>query len=276
MPMTYPIMLTVAGSDSGGGAGIQADLKTASALGVYAATTITAVTAQNTAGVDGIQPILPDIVGSQIDAVFSDIAPTVVKLGMLFSSEIIHVVANRLEHYKPAYIIADPVMISTSGSKLLSDDAIEAMEKRIIPLATILTPNRMEAEHLSGIRIGNYVDICQAASRISEFGCKYVLMKGGHFDSLQMTDYLFDNDKLVHQFPAPAIATNNLHGTGCTLSSAIAANLALGHSVVDSVALAKDFVQKAIVAGKDISIWKGHGPLNHLFAPVPLHPIQKK
>lgn len=266
----YPVVLSIAGSDSSGGAGIQADIKAMSAIGTFAATAITAITAQNTTGVSGIQGIDPQIVGQQIDAVFTDIHPKAVKIGMLFSKDIINTVAERLSYYKPEHIVLDPVMISTSGSKLIADDAIESMISQLVPLATVLTPNRFEAELLAGIKIDSYVQIEEAANRIIRLGCKSVLIKGGHFSNDEMTDYLFSENGLEATFPGKFVGTKNTHGTGCTLSSAIAAYLALGKPLNEAVSSAKSYLQAALENGADVSIGSGHGPLNHFLNPQKL------
>nr|CDL66817.1 unnamed protein product [uncultured bacterium] len=197
MLMNYIVVLSIAGSDSSGGAGIQADIKTMSAIGVFATTAITAITAQNTTGVTAIQGISPDVVVAQIDAVFTDMPPAAVKIGMLFSAEIANVVANRLRYHRSANIILDPVMVSTSGSKLIADDAIETIKRDLFPIAEILTPNRFEAELLSGVKLSSPKHCGEAAAKILEFGGKYVLIKGGHFDGKKMIDYLFDRNGIA-------------------------------------------------------------------------------
>lgn len=269
----YPIVLSIAGSDSSGGAGIQADIKTMSAIGVFATTVITAITAQNTTGVTAIQGISPDIVGKQIEAVFSDLHPKAVKIGMLFSKEIIEVVASNLERYKPRHIILDPVMISTSGSRLISEDAIDTLLNRLFPIATVITPNKMEAEYLAGISINGIEDISNVAKQILSYGGNAVLIKGGHFDCHTMTDYLIDKDGNVKLFHGNFIQTDNTHGTGCTLSSAIASYLALDLSLPSAIDYAKKYLQAALENGADISTGYGHGPLNHFHNPQKLQII---
>lgn len=272
--MKYPTVLSIAGSDSGGGAGIQADIKTMSAIGVFATTAITAITAQNTLGVTGIQGIDPEIVGKQIDAVFSDLKPVAVKIGMLFSKEIIQTVTDRLRFYAPQHIVLDPMMISTSGSKLISDDAIETLCRDLMPLASVVTPNRFEAQHIAGISILDHTSTVEAARRILKSGCRYVLIKGGHFSDAAMTDHLFAADTLEeHCYNGRFIDTQNTHGTGCTLSSAIASYLALGHPMTEAVRLAKQYLQSGLEAGADVRTGEGHGPLNHFFNPQKLRKI---
>ena len=268
--MKYPVVLSIAGSDSSGGAGIQADLKTMSALGVFGSTAITAITAQNTVGVNAVQGVAPDVVAAQIDAVFSDLHPDAVKIGMLFSSDIVEVVSQRLAYWKPRWIVLDPVMISTSGCKLIADDAIEALLKKLMPMASILTPNRAEAAHIAGMEMTTADDVNEVAQRILSLGCNAVLMKGGHFSDGAMTDRLYLSDGSCHEYKGRHVDTANTHGTGCTLSSAIASHLALGHSLPDAVAAAKDYLQHALEAGANVEIGAGHGPVNHFFDPQKL------
>lgn len=271
--MKYPIALTIAGSDSSGGAGIQADVKTMSALGVFATTAITAVTVQNTVGVTAVQAITPDVVAGQIDAVFSDLGVDAVKIGMLFSREIIDAVADRLTYWHPRWVVLDPVMISTSGCPLISEDAVEALTTRLLPLASVLTPNRAEARKLAGIEIDSPEAMNEAAKRILAKGCRAVLMKGGHFDDEAMTDRLYEADGSCHEFRGKKVESRNTHGTGCTLSSAIAAHLALGNTLPDAVAGAKAYLQAALEAGADVTVGGGHGPVNHFFDPQKLKTI---
>lgn len=269
----YPSALTIAGSDSSGGAGIQADLKTFSSLGVYGMTAITAITAQNTMGVNSVLGITPEMVAAQIDAVFEDITVDAVKLGMLFSQEIIDVIATKLAEYKPKNIVLDPVMISTSGHRLISEGAIDSLISKLIPMATIITPNRHEAELLSGISIENEKDIHRVGAKILADGAKAVLIKGGHFEGTVMTDYLFTSDKVL-EFSGAFIDTVNTHGTGCTLSSAIAAFLAQGLPLRVAVGNAKGYLENGLKAGADIKVGNGHGPLNHLHDPIKIHTIK--
>ena len=271
--MKYPVALTIAGSDSSGGAGIQADIKTMSAIGVYATSAITAITAQNTTGVSAIQGISPEIVTAQIDAVFTDINPSVVKIGMLYSEEIIMSVAEKLRLYKPKYIILDPVMISTSGSTLISPSAIETMKRELFPLSTVITPNKAEAEHLSGIEIKDTTSMNDSAKTILSYGGLYVLIKGGHFEDATMTDYLYNKSGLVESYKGHFVNTRNTHGTGCTFSSAIAAYLSLGKDVGNAIRIAKQYLQSALEQGSNIDAGHGHGPVNHFFNPEKLKTI---
>lgn len=270
----YPAALTIAGSDSGGGAGIQADIKTFSALGVYGASVITSVTAQNTQGVRGIQPISPEILKGQLDAVFEDITFDAVKIGMLHNKTAAEMVVEAIDTYSPCPIILDPVMISTSGNKLLQDDAIDIIVRELFKRTSLVTPNIDEAEFLSGMKITSEKDMHLAADRLLASGCRGVLIKGGHLKGDTMTDLLFTPDLPPVRLSTATIATGNGHGTGCTLSSAIAAYMALGNDLAEAVRLAKTYITEAIQAGKEVRTGHGHGPLNHFFAPVPLVKIK--
>lgn len=269
----YPVALTIAGSDSGGGAGIQADIKTFSSLGVFGATAITAVTAQNTKGVRCIQAISPDILAGQIEAVRDDFMVDAIKIGMLNNQEAVELVADILPTFGNIPMILDPVMISTSGCKLLEDDAIRSIEERLFPIATLLTPNIPEAEFLSGIKINNENDIYSAARIIFGKGCSSLLIKGGHIKGERMVDRLFIKGEEPIALTSPTVETFNTHGTGCTLSSAIAAFMALGNGLHDAVSMAKEYINSALDAGSDVHIGEGHGPLNHFFSPSKLHKI---
>lgn len=251
--------LSIAGSDSIGGAGIQADIKTMISNGVYAMTVITAVTSQNTLGVSGIFPLTSQFVEQQIDSVFTDIIPNAVKTGMLFSEDIIVSVAEKLKFYKAENIVCDPVMVSTSGSKLIDENAVSAVKKYLFPISALVTPNIPESEALSGIHITNADTMLLAAKMISEnFGCA-VLLKGGH--CMENADDLLYSDGTERWFRAEKINNSNTHGTGCTLSSAIAANLAKGYDIEKAVEYAKKYITGAINAGLDIG--RGNGSLDH-------------
>ena len=253
--------LTIAGSDSSGGAGIQADIKTMLCNGVYAMSAVTALTAQNTTGVTGIQETALDFLRAQLDAVFTDIFPDAVKIGMAASAPLIEVIAERLSFYKAAHIVADPVMVSTSGSRLLDADAVDVLKERLFPLAEILTPNIPEAEVLSGQKIRSSSDMTDAAARIGEtYGCA-VLLKGGH--SLNDADDLLYRNGDIRWFYGKRIDNPNTHGTGCTLSSAIAANLAKGYDLDTAVERAKDYLSGALEAMLDLG--RGSGPVDHGF-----------
>lgn len=277
--MRYYTALTIAGSDSCGGAGIQADIKTMSALGVYATSAITAITVQNTMGVYAIQKVEPDIVKGQIKAVMDDIQPDAIKIGMVNDAETIHAIAEALQRtqQKPFHLVIDPVMVSTSGSRLMQADALDVFIQELLPFATLLTPNVPEAEILAGMKIKNVDNIRLAATKIVELGCNNVLIKGGHFEGKEKTDYLFEKEEETrHQegvryhetaYLGETICTRNTHGTGCTLSSAITSYLARGYNMPTAIASAKKYLSDAIYAGKDVEIGKGHGPVNHFHAP---------
>lgn len=268
----YHTVLTIAGSDCSGGAGIQADIKTISALGCYAASAITAVTVQNTCGVSAIHPIPAEYVKSQIEAVMTDIKPEAVKIGMINDVEIVRAIASSIKTYRPKFVVFDPVMVSTSGCKLIEDKAIEAIKNELIPLSTIITPNLKEAIVLTGDNISHAGSMIEAGRKILNYGCHSVLVKGGHLDGDDMCDVLCINgDSNPYTFTARKIDSHNTHGTGCTLSSAIATNLALGYTLQEAVNRAKEYVYKGIFTGKDIHIGNGHGPLNHFHTPVPMH-----
>lgn len=266
MSRTYPRVLTIAGSDSGGGAGIQADLKTIAAHGCHGASVITALTAQNTLGVTGILAVPVDFVTAQMDAVLGDIGADAVKIGMLFSPELIRTVARGLKRHGARTVVLDPVMVAQSGDKLLQDEAIEALKSELIPLATLITPNLPEASVLLGRDIATTDQAQQAARDLAALGCENVLVKGGHLESGDSDDSLFLGSKCrIVTLAGARIRTRNTHGTGCTLSSAIAANLALGEDVEGAVRKAKEYISGAIAAGEDYRIGQGHGPVHHFF-----------
>ena len=262
----YRKVLTIAGSDSGGGAGIQADLKTFSAIGCYGMSVITALTAQNTRGVNGIHPIPPAFAVEQIDAVLDDIGADAVKIGMLYSAELIEAVAVALKKHRAQKIVLDPVMVAQSGDKLLQDDAVEAVKAYLMPLAEVVTPNLPEAEVLTGKTIQSRQDVESAARALAKHGSRSILIKGGHGNDSQSTDllYLAGEDRLVW-LTAERIQTRNKHGTGCTLSSAIAAYLARDHKIESAVQKAKAYMNQAIAAGAAYKIGNGHGPVHHFF-----------
>ncbi|MDO5155933.1 MAG: bifunctional hydroxymethylpyrimidine kinase/phosphomethylpyrimidine kinase [Eubacteriales bacterium] len=254
--------LSIAGSDSSGGAGIQADIKTMMANGVYAMTAITALTAQNTTGVVDILNATPDFLGKQLDCIFTDIYPDAVKIGMVSDKELILVIAEKLKQYEAKHIVLDPVMVATSGSKLMADEALEALTTHLIPLAEVITPNIPEAEILSGMKITNAEDMVAAAKSISETYHCHVLLKGGHKTN-DANDLLY-RDSSYEWFYGERIDNPNSHGTGCTLSSAIASNLAKGKSLSESVKNAKAYISGALGAMLDLG--KGSGPMNHGYA----------
>lgn len=253
--------LTIAGSDSCGGAGIQADIKTMSMNGVYAMSAITALTAQNTTGVTGIMEVTPEFLQLEIDAVFEDIRPDAVKIGMVASAALIDTIARRLAFYEAKNIVVDPVMVATSGARLISEDAVSVLIEKLLPLATVVTPNIPEAELLSGLSIQNKDDMIQVAKKISsDFSCA-VLLKGGH--SINDANDLLCYEDTLEWFEGKRIDNPNTHGTGCTLSSAIASNLAKGCSLSESIKNAKEYITGALAAMLDLG--KGSGPMNHGF-----------
>lgn len=263
MARTRPVCLTIAGSDSGGGAGIQADIKAMQANGTFAASVITAVTAQNTVAVTGAVDLSLDIIAKQIDAVCSDIDVAATKTGMLSSASIIELVSERIRRYELHPLVVDPVMISKSGFTLLADDAIEALVERLLPLADVVTPNAHEAERLASIQVVTEEDARQAARRIHGMGARSVLVKGGHLESSSdAVDVLFDGNDF-HEFRSERLDSRNTHGTGCTYASAIAANLARGHDLVEAIRRAKEYVTEAIRHG--LAIGSGHGPTDHFY-----------
>lgn len=256
--------LTIAGSDSGGGAGIQADLKTFAALGVYGMSALTAITAQNTVGVQGVFELPADFVGLQIDSVVTDIGVDAVKTGMLANAEIIAVVAAKVREHDLPNLVVDPVMVAKSGDALLREDARETLVRELIPLAKVLTPNLHEARALSGIEIESLEEMREAARAIHELGAQNVVVKGGHLPgSGESVDILYDGRDFI-EFTAPRIETRNTHGTGCTFASAIAAELAKGKSVPEAVRAAKEFI--TIALRHSLPLGRGHGPTNHFAA----------
>ena len=258
---SIPTAMTIAGSDSGGGAGIQADLKTFAALGVYGTSVLTAITAQNTVGVTAVHEIPTDIIAAQIQAIMADIGADAVKTGMLSSTAIVCLVAEELERQRIALLVVDPVMVAKSGDALLQEEAIEALRTRLLPLAAVVTPNIPEAEALTGLKITGSADMRRAAELILRMGARSVVVKGGHRQG-PATDLFYDGSRF-QEFTAPRIDTRNTHGTGCTFASAVAAGLARGMEVIDAVALAKEYVTEAI--RRAFPLGQGHGPLNHFY-----------
>ena len=261
-----PIALTIAGSDCSGGAGIQADLKTFAALGVYGASAITALTAQNTRGVTGIHLVPPDFVTAQIDAVFADLAVKAVKIGMVAQRTTIDAIADALQRWAPAAIVLDPVMVATSGDRLLAPEAVSALRTRLIPMAAILTPNLPEAAALLDEKVAtSEAGIEAQGRRLLALGCPAVLIKGGHGEGRDSVDYLVSNSGTL-ALSAPRSPTRNTHGTGCSLSSAIAARLAKGDDLKTAVRAAKAWVSAAIAEADRFSVGQGHGPIHHFHA----------
>jgi hydroxymethylpyrimidine/phosphomethylpyrimidine kinase len=261
--MTIPIALTIAGSDPSGGAGIQADLKTFAALGVYGASVVTALTAQNTRGVTGIHQVPSEFVTAQMDAVFSDLDVKAVKIGMVAGLTTIDAIVSGLKRWSPGHIVLDPVMVATSGDRLLAPDAVEALRTELIPRASIVTPNLPEAAALLDEPVASSEAAIESQGRrLLAMGCRAVLVKGGHGQGTESTDYLVSGNGIV-ALAAPRIATNNTHGTGCSLSSAIAAGLARGEDMVSAVRHAKAWVSAAIAAADRLGVGHGSGPIHH-------------
>ena len=254
--------LTIAGSDSGGGAGIQADLKTFAAHGVYGTSAIAALTAQNTQAVLGVHPVPAEFVVAQIDAVASDIAIHAVKTGMLATPDVVEAVADALARWAFPFVVVDPVMVAKSGDQLLAEAAVETVRRILIPRASVVTPNRMEAEVLLGRSVRTRDDARDAARRLVDLGAGAAILKGGHFDDPDVVDLLFDGNDF-REFRHPRQQTRHTHGTGCTFAAALAANLALGHALPDAVHRTTDYVAGAIAHG--LAIGKGHGPLDHFW-----------
>lgn len=265
----YRVAMTIAGSDSSGGAGIQADLKTFSSLGLYGASVVTAITAQNTEGVHSQFAIPAEMVCNQIVAVMDDLTLSVVKIGMLANADIVHAVADALRGCNIP-IVLDPVIVSTSGHRLLSAEALDVVKQRLLPMATVITPNIPEMEALTMMPLGSESEKLEAARYLISIGARAVLLKGGHESGAEKRDILYlptENGILEEHMSMPTIPTRNTHGTGCTLSSAIAAYIALGCGLSEAAHRAKEYVTNALMAGADIVLGRGHGPVNHLFNP---------
>lgn len=263
----YRTVLSIAGSDSGGGAGIQADIKAISALGCYASTAITAITVQNTIGVEAVHPVPLNIIEGQIEAVLTDIGADAVKIGMLQSAEIVQTVSKTLRKHKARNIVLDPVMVSTSGHRLIEESAIQTLVEELMPLARVVTPNIPEAEILlGGIKLDCQNALPAAAKQLAEQYNTSVLLKAGHLIEDRLVDYFYDIEtKTMLELPSERITTRNTHGTGCTMSSAFAALLAQGKTLQQAATGAKDYVANAILSGADYEIGHGHGPVNHFY-----------
>ncbi|GAA4420855.1 bifunctional hydroxymethylpyrimidine kinase/phosphomethylpyrimidine kinase [Acidovorax lacteus] len=264
----YARVLSIAGSDSGGGAGIQADLKTCAALGCYGATAITAITAQNTEGVRSIHAVPAGMLRDQIAAVVEDIGVDAVKIGMLHAPEIVRVVADALQEYRLQRVVLDPVMVATSGDRLIAEETVSVLVQELFPLATVVTPNLDEASLLVGRSLQSPEQLDGAAQELLALGAASVLLKGGHLPGDEVQDLLVERSGASQRWSSIRIPSRNVHGTGCTLSSAIACYLALGEPLAQAVALARQYILGAIAAGADVQTGRGHGPLNHGYAPV--------
>lgn len=267
---SYIIILSIAGSDNSGGAGIQADIKTISAIGCYAATAITALTVQNTMGVSAVHPIPADIAIAQVQAVLNDMPPAAIKIGMIHNAAIALSLAQTLKQYPGIPVIFDPVMVATSGDLLMEKDTIKVITQNILPITTLLTPNLHEAAILAKMPIVSIVDMQVAAKKIIKYGSFAVLIKGGHLKGQDLCDVYFDQNGVEKLFHSPAIPSINTHGTGCSLSSAIASYLGLGEDLNAAIVKGKYYIHQAILHGKDVKTGHGQGPLNHFFAPVPM------
>ncbi|MGY5678201.1 bifunctional hydroxymethylpyrimidine kinase/phosphomethylpyrimidine kinase [Riemerella anatipestifer] len=262
---TYPSVLSIAGFDGSGGAGIQADIKTISALGGYATTVLTALPVQNTMGVKSIFPIPPKVVQEQLETIAEDILPSAIKIGMVYSADLIEIIANFLNDFPEIPVVFDPVMASTSGKKLFSKETNELFIKKLFPRVSILTPNIDEASLLTNQTIQSVETMEKAGRLLLDMGIQSLLLKGGHLQGEQLTSLFFDTNKCIHRFDTQKIHSQNTHGTGCTLSSAIAAYLALEKTPLEAVTLAQDYVYKAIFYTKNIQWGKGNGALHHFF-----------
>jgi len=270
-PQRYARVLTIAGSDSGGGAGIQADLKTFAALGCYGMSAITALTAQNTVGVQGIHAVPASFLKAQIQSVMDDIGADALKIGMLHEPDIVEVVAWAIDHYNIRQVVLDPVMVATSGDRLIAQETVQVLVRELFPRVSVVTPNLDEAQLLLGQPIANAQALDAAAQGLLAMGAKAVLLKGGHLASDEVVDVLVQAQGPTRRLASSRIPSRNVHGTGCTLSSAIAAHLALGHGLEDAVVQARTFILSAIEQGAQVQTGQGHGPLNHGFAPQTLH-----
>ncbi|WP_121667477.1 bifunctional hydroxymethylpyrimidine kinase/phosphomethylpyrimidine kinase [Mesonia aquimarina] len=267
---TYPSVLTIAGFDGSGGAGIQADMKTISALGCYATSALTALPVQNTTGVKSIFSIPEKVVGEQIKTIMEDIFPDAIKIGMVHTSALVAIIVEKLKHSPNLPIVFDPVMVATSGDKLIKEETIQTIIQQLFPIANVITPNLDEAEILAHMKIETVEEMKIAGKKIMELGCQSVLLKGGHLKTEKLTSLYFLPDGNIERFEFSKYETNNTHGSGCTLSSAIASYLAQGKSLLEAVSLGQDYIHQAIFHGKDVTIGKGNGPVNHFFNPQKL------
>jgi hydroxymethylpyrimidine/phosphomethylpyrimidine kinase len=266
----YPTVLTIAGSDSGGGAGIQADLKTISALGCYGSSVITALTAQNTIGVQGIHSIPATFVKQQLESVLTDIVPDAIKIGMVHNNELVETIACVLKKYPSIPVVFDPVMIASSGDRLIEESTVNRIIEALFPAVTLITPNMDEAALLAGMPVETLDHMWQAGEKIMQLGCNALLLKGGHLKTKKLTSLLFQKNGGIKTFESSYIDSNNTHGSGCTLSSAIASFLALGELLPDAIFHAQDYVHEAILYGRNVITGKGTGPLNHFYNPKKL------
>ncbi|MCJ8152721.1 bifunctional hydroxymethylpyrimidine kinase/phosphomethylpyrimidine kinase [Chryseobacterium sp. SSA4.19] len=267
---TYPSVLTIAGFDGSGGAGIQADIKTFSALGCYATSVLTALPVQNTQGVRTIYPIPIEAVADQLEAVLNDIFPGAIKIGMVHTPQLVEVIINTLKKYPKIPMVFDPVMVATSGHRLIEEETVRTIVEKLFPIADIITPNMDEAAILAGMEVKTLEDMQTAGEKILKYGCKNILLKGGHQETSRITSLLISENQDAISYETEKFVTDNTHGSGCTLSSAIAAYIARGEDLKDAVAHAQEYVFEAIKNGKDVITGKGNGPLNHFFNPKKL------
>lgn len=267
---TYPSVLTIAGFDGSGGAGIQADIKTFSALGCYATSVLTALPVQNTQGVRKIYPVSMEAVADQLEAVLDDIFPKAIKIGMVHTPQLVEVIINILKKYPKVPIVFDPVMVATSGHRLIKEETVTTIIEKLFPIADIITPNMDEAVILAGMEVKTLHEMLAAGEQILKYGCKNILLKGGHQETSHITSLLISENQEVISYETEKFITDNTHGSGCTLSSAIAAYMARGENLKDAVAKAQEYVFEAIKNGKDAITGKGNGPLNHFFNPEKL------
>lgn len=267
---TYPSVLTIAGFDGSGGAGIQADIKTASALGCFSTSVLTALPVQNTQGVRKIYPIPVEAVADQIEAILDDIFPDAIKIGMVHTPQLVETIVSTLAKYKKIPLVFDPVMVATSGHRLIEEETITAITEKLFPIADVITPNMDEASILADIPVHTIEDLYFAGEKIKKLGCRSILLKGGHQETSMITSLFCDENGHYHSFETLKFDTNNTHGSGCTLSSAIAAFLAQGKTLYEAVSLGQQYVYRAIENGKDVQTGFGNGPLNHFFNPQKL------
>ncbi|MFZ4931030.1 bifunctional hydroxymethylpyrimidine kinase/phosphomethylpyrimidine kinase [Chryseobacterium sp. Mn2064] len=266
----YPSVLTIAGFDGSGGAGIQADIKTTSALGCFSTSVLTALPVQNTQGVRNIYPIPVEAVADQIKAILEDIVPDAIKIGMVHTPQLVETIVSTLSQYQKIPIVFDPVMVATSGHRLIEEETINAITEMLFPIADVITPNMDEAAILADMKVETLEDLYTAGKKIKTLGCKTILLKGGHQETSTITSLFYDESDVFHPFETIKFATHNTHGSGCTLSSAIAAYIAQGKTLYEAVSLAQDYVYQAIENGIDVQTGLGNGPLNHFFNPQKL------
>ncbi|MET3038225.1 bifunctional hydroxymethylpyrimidine kinase/phosphomethylpyrimidine kinase [Chryseobacterium sp. NRRL B-14859] len=266
----YPSVLTIAGFDGSGGAGIQADIKTTSALGCFSTSVLTALPVQNTLGVRKIYPIPVEAVSDQIKAILDDIVPDAIKIGMVHTPQLVEAIVSTLSQYPKIPVVFDPVMVATSGHRLIEEETIKAITEKLFPVADVITPNMDEAAILADMKVETLEDLYTAGKKIKQLGCKSILLKGGHQKTSTITSLFYDEDGNYHSFETSKLDTNNTHGSGCTLSSAIAAYIAQGKPLYDAVSLGQQYIYQAIENGIDVQTGLGNGPLNHFFNPQKL------